>query len=182
VSESRADSRSDKELLDAIGAGDRTAIEVLYYRHSPWVLARLHHRCRDEAIVDAALHDTFLAIWRKPTSYRGSGDVGAWIWGIAIRRLVDQLRRHRRMPLPAALDSLVVVAEDEVLVGIEHGDLAGAVAWLSPELLAVVQATVLDGLSTREAAKLLRIPQGTVKTRMARARSQLRAEITGAAS
>jgi RNA polymerase sigma-70 factor (ECF subfamily) len=49
---------------------------------------------------------------------------------------------------------------------------------LSPELLSVVQATVLDGLSTREAAKLLRIPVGTVKSRNARARAQLREALT----
>ena len=45
---------------------------------------------------------------------------------------------------------------------------------LSPELRAVVQATVLDGLTTREAALLLGIPPGTVKTRMMRAKPLLR--------
>lgn len=45
---------------------------------------------------------------------------------------------------------------------------------LSPELLAVVQATVIDGLSTREADELLGIPSGTVKSRMSRARLELR--------
>jgi RNA polymerase sigma-70 factor (ECF subfamily) len=59
-------------------------------------------------------------------------------------------------------------------LGVEHGALAEALAQLSPELRAVVQATVLDGLTTREAAGLLGIPSGTVKTRMARARAQLR--------
>ena len=49
-----------------------------------------------------------------------------------------------------------------------------ALRGLSPELRAVVQATVLDGLTTREAARLLGIPAGTVKTRMMRARIQLR--------
>jgi RNA polymerase sigma-70 factor (ECF subfamily) len=48
---------------------------------------------------------------------------------------------------------------------------------LSPELRAVVQATVLDGLTTREAGHLLGIPAGTVKTRMSRARIQLREEL-----
>jgi len=48
---------------------------------------------------------------------------------------------------------------------------------LAPELQAVLQATVLDGLSTREAAMLLGIPAGTVKTRARRARARLRQEL-----
>jgi RNA polymerase sigma-70 factor, ECF subfamily len=67
--------------------------------------------------------------------------------------------------------------EEELLLAVEHGDLAGALARLSPELRAVVQATVLDGLSTREASVLLGIPVGTVKTRAMRARRQLREEL-----
>jgi RNA polymerase sigma-70 factor (ECF subfamily) len=67
-----------------------------------------------------------------------------------------------------------VSAEERVLAGVEHGDLAGALTRLSPELRAVLQATVIDGLTTREAAVLLGIPPGTVKTRALRARKQLR--------
>ena len=92
---------------------------------------------------------------------------------------VDTGKEVQRLPLPAKTEALVVAAEDEVLVGIEHGDLGAAVESLSPELLAVVRATVLDGLTTREAARLLGIPQGTVKTRLARARTQMRIELTG---
>jgi len=69
-------------------------------------------------------------------------------------------------------------AEDQVLLGVEHGHLAGALNRLSPELRAVVQATVLDGLTTRDAGRLLGIPAGTVKTRMMRARIQLREALT----
>ena len=61
-----------------------------------------------------------------------------------------------------------------MLSGVEYGDLAGALRKLSPELRAVVQATVLDGLTTREAGALLGLPTGTVKTRMMRAKAQLR--------
>src|SRR5262249_17385212 len=64
--------------------------------------------------------------------------------------------------------------EEDVVLAVQYGDLGAALASLSPELRAVVQATVLDGLTTREAAKLLGIPPGTVKTRMMRARAQLR--------
>jgi RNA polymerase sigma-70 factor (ECF subfamily) len=72
----------------------------------------------------------------------------------------------------------LVSAEDTALLAAEHGDLGGAIDKLSPELRAVVQATVIDGLTTREAAGLLGVPSGTIKTRMMRARHQLREALT----
>jgi RNA polymerase sigma-70 factor, ECF subfamily len=168
------DKRSDEELLVAIGDQDRGALTALYHRHAPWLTARLIYRCADADIVDQALQDTFVAIWRKPTSYGGTGEVAAWVWGIGVRRLIDQLRRRPALVYSPAVDQLMLSAEDEVLAGINHGELAGALDRLSPELVAVVQATVLDGLTTREAARLLRIPTGTVKSRMSRAKTELR--------
>lgn len=169
------DPRSDEELLQALSEGDRDALRVLHARHAPWLILRLSRRCGDGALVDEVVQDTFLAVWRKPESFRGTGSVPAWIWGIGVRRLIDHLRRSgraaRRVDAFAGVDSS---AEEQVLLGVEYGDLAGALNRLSPELRAVVQATVLDGLTTREAAKLLGIPAGTVKTRLMRAKPQLR--------
>ena len=169
-----ADQRNDADLLAAIAEQDRGALTALYLRHAPWLTARLTHRCADPDVVDQALQDTFVAIWRKPTSYRGTGEVAAWLWGIAVRRLIDQLRRRPALVYSPDFDRLMVSAEEEVLAGINHGELAGALDRLSPDLVAVVRATVLDGLTTREAARLLRIPAGTVKSRMSRARTELR--------
>ena len=173
------DHRSDRELLEAVAADDRAALRVLYQRHAPWLVLRLSRRCADAGLVDEAVQDTFVAVWRKPGGYSGSGEVAAWIWGIGVRRLIDRLRR--RPPTTTtriAPDAVVPSAEEEVLAGVEHGDLAGALNRLSPELRAVVQATVLDGLTTREAARLLGIPAGTVKTRMMRAKPLLREALT----
>ncbi len=167
------DARSDAELLAAIADGARSGLESLYARHAPWLVIRLSRRCGDPEVVDQAIQDTFVAVWRKPHAYKGDGDVAAWLWGIGVRRLIDQLRRQPRR-LRSEDDDVQVSAEEEVLAGIEHGDLPRAINQLSPELRRVVQATVLDGLTTREAARLLGIPAGTVKTRMARARVQMR--------
>ena len=172
-----SDGRTDAELLASIGDADSGALERLYERHAPWLVARLNHRCADPDLVDQAVQDTFLAVWRKPGAYKGDGEVAAWIWGIGIRRLIDQLRRQR-VPLTQASEERQVSAEDEVLLGVEHSDLAGVIDGLSPELRAVVRATVLDGLTTREAGRLLGVPTGTVKTRMARARVQMREALT----
>ena len=95
------------------------------------------------------MQDTFVTVWRKPGSFAGRGDVGAWVWGIGIRQLLNHTRQ-RRKPLDYLLagSDRVVSAEDSVLLGVEHGDLGGAIDRLSPELRAVVQATLLDGLTT----------------------------------
>lgn len=169
--------RGDVEVLAAVAEGDRPALRVLYDRHAPWLALRLARRCADPGVVDETIQDTFLAVWRGAGRYRGQGDVGAWIWGIAIRRLIDALRRRPRAEVLVAEVDDRRSAEEEVLLGIEYGDLGGALGKLSPELRAVVQATVLDGLTSREAGRLLGIPTGTVKTRMMRARAQLREEL-----
>ena len=171
--------QSDIELLAAVADRDRAALRALYERHAGWLVVRLSRRCGDPDIVNEAVQDTFVAVWRKPLAYRGSGDVGAWLWGIAFRRLLDRVRRRSRWETVAewVKPGVVLSAEDEVLVGIEHGDAGAALDRLSPELKVVVQALVLDGLTAREAALLLGIPAGTVKTRMMRARRLLREDL-----
>lgn len=178
------DDRTDADLLAAIADGDREALRCLYERHQAWLTARLRRRCAEPDLVVESVQDTFVAVWKGAGRWNGSGEPAAWMWGIAIRQLIGKLRR-KRLPTIAwadrdrpqgAID--LTSAEDRVLLGVEHGDLAGALTGLSPELRAVVQATVLDGLTTREAARLLGIPPGTVKTRMLRARTQLRGALT----
>lgn len=166
----------DTELLALVAEGDREALRTLYERHAPWLVLRLGRRCADRHVVDEIVQDTFVAVWRGAGRFRGDGPVGAWIWGIAARKLVDRFRRRslRTVAFDETHDSPVRSAEEQVLLGVEHGGLAGAMNELAPELRAVVQATVLDGLTTREASRLLGIPPGTVKTRMMRARAQLR--------
>jgi RNA polymerase sigma-70 factor (ECF subfamily) len=140
-------------------------------------------RCALPDVVDHAVQDTFLALWREAGTYRGTGDVAAFIWGIGIRRLIDAIRREsgprRRLPWRPAEPETVISAEDEVLAGIEHGRLGQALAGLSPELRGALEATVLDGLTCAEAAVLLGVAEGTVKSRCHRARVALRAALAG---
>jgi RNA polymerase sigma-70 factor, ECF subfamily len=179
-----AGERDDAALLRAVSRRDEAALAALYDRHAGWLTVRLTRRCSMPDMVDQAVQDTFLAVWREARSYRGSGDVAAFIWGIGIRRLIDAIRRESgprrwRLPWQAAEPETVVSAEDQVLVGIEHGRLGQALAQLSPELRAAIEATVLDGLTCAEAAVLLGVAEGTVKSRCHRARVALRATLAG---
>ena len=166
----------DRELIARVAAGERSALDEIYRRHAPWLTVRLSRRCSDNDLVDTAVQDTFVAVWKQAGKYQPSGEVGAWIWTIGIRRLIDQLRR-RKAPTPTDPDQLDRVVTEEVPLALGHTPLGQAFAQLEPDLQAVLAATALDGLSNREAAQLLNIPIGTVKSRLSRARSLLQ-EVT----
>jgi RNA polymerase sigma-70 factor, ECF subfamily len=168
---------SDATLLVGVAERDIGAFRTLYERHAGWLALRLARRCNDSELVADAVQDTFVAIWQKPRSFRGDGDVAAWLWGIAIRRLVSRLRQRTDVAAAFGSSETVPAAEDEVLLSVEYGDMGAALARLSPEMRAVIQAVVLDGLSTREAAQLLNVPVSSVKTRLFRAKAHLRATL-----
>ena len=173
------DRPTDAELLAGIGVRDLGAMRELYDRHMPWLSIRLSRRCGDAEVVADALQDTFVAVWQKPGGFRGRGDVAGWLWGIAIRRLISRLRGRRDIVLgyDHAKDPVVPAAEEQVLLAVEYGDVGQALAQLSPQLRAVIQAVVLDGLTAKEAALLLQMPEGSVKTRLSRAKVQLRTSL-----
>jgi RNA polymerase sigma factor (sigma-70 family) len=168
---------SDATLLVGVVERDIGAFRTLYERHAGWLALRLARRCNDSELVADAVQDTFVAIWQKPRSFRGDGDVAAWLWGIAIRRLVSRLRQRTDVTAAFGSSETVPAAEDEVLLSVEYGDPGAALARLSPEMRAVIQAVVLDGLSAREAAQLLNVPVSSVKTRLFRAKAHLRATL-----
>ncbi len=169
---------SDDELLRGIARGDRLAFEQYYRRNAPWLDLRLRRRCRDAELAADLVQETFLAVWRAAASYRGSGQSGGWLWSIAVRRLIDAHRRKlaRAIVVGEPREDVVHVpsAEEIALAASYDSGLARALDRLSPELRAVLQATVLDGLSVREASVLLDVAEGTIKSRAARARRQLR--------
>ncbi|WP_330240724.1 RNA polymerase sigma factor [Streptomyces sp. NBC_00525] len=178
------DDRSDEALLRAVAQGDTAALGAFYDRHSGWLLARLNRRCPDPETVREVVQDTFLTVWRSAGSHRGA-EAGGWLWVIAARRLVDARRARSRTERAAAAERAdgarwaapVPSAEDRVLAGLEYGDVGAALDRISPELREVLRATVVDGLTTREAARLLGVPEGTVKSRALRARRELRAAL-----
>jgi RNA polymerase sigma factor (sigma-70 family) len=177
--------QDDSVLVARVVEADNGALKELYDRHAPWLQARLMRRCNDREVVADVLQDTFVALWKDARKFRGDGEVAGWLWGIAFRRLVSRLRSRKDVVLLPEWDAPALgnmpAAEDEVLLGVEFGDLAGALRRLSPEFRSVVQTVVLDGLTTKEAGRLLGVRENTVKTRLHRAKAQLRGSLAEAA-
>lgn len=173
--------QDDAALVARVVEADSGALKELYDRHAAWLQARLMRRCNDHEVVADVLQDTFVTLWKDAGRFRGDSELAGWLWGIAFRRLVSRLRSRKDVVLMPEWDAPslgnVPAAEEEVLLGVEYGDLAGALRRLSPEFRSVVQAVVLDGLTTKEAGRLLGVRENTVKTRLHRAKAQLRGSL-----
>lgn len=170
---------SDAELLSLVATHDARALRVLHDRHAPWLLARLRHRCSNDDVVFDALQDTFVAVWRNADSWRCEGEPAAWLWGIASRRLIGAQRGRTRWA-PAPVDDPVDTADlgDSMGQVVDRSVLDDALGTLPTDLRDVVMATYVDGLTTVETGRLLDIPDGTVKTRLMRARRRLRGALS----
>ncbi|GGM17253.1 RNA polymerase sigma24 factor [Micromonospora yangpuensis] len=168
-----------------IARGDRRAFDEFYRRTAPWLQVRLRRRCADPDLVAEVLQETYLAVWRAAGGFAGArpgggaaqGSAVGWLWTIAAHRLVDAFRRRARTDQVTRVQltpGTAPAAEDEVMAARIGQDLERALLVLPPEVRAALRATVLDGLSTREASVLLGVPENTVKSRVRRARVALR--------
>jgi RNA polymerase sigma-70 factor (ECF subfamily) len=170
---------TDEELLRAMAAGDRDALSVLYRRHSPWLGARLMSAAVSRDLAEEALQDTWLAAWKSAGKYRGEGDVGAWLWGIARRRLVSLARRRRVTIATYAASGVPPAGADPAessVAGDEARRLREAVARLPIDQRVAVEGVHFEGRSVAEVAFESGVSSGTVKSRLYRARARLRTE------
>jgi RNA polymerase sigma-70 factor, ECF subfamily len=172
---------TDDQLVRAVAAGDRTALELLYRRHAPWLAGRLAARTTSRELAEEALQDTFLAAWRGARAYHGTGEVPAWLWGIARRRLAS-LARHqprRNLSLEVAGERVDPVAgpEEAALGRDTSARIRLAVAHLPDEQRAAITAVVYQGQTITQAAQATGVAEGTIKSRLHRARLQIRREL-----
>lgn len=165
--------RSDAELLAAHIAGDRYAFEELFYRHQRQLyrLAKITSRNPEDAA--DALQDAMLKAHCKAPAFRNDAAVSSWLYRIVVNACLDRLRRNRLRPTEA------LPAADTCPVGdpSPHVDTAivveRALMRLPVEQRAAVVAVDMQGYSVAETARMLGVPEGTVKSRCSRARARL---------
>ena len=169
----------DGALVNAVAQGDDLALRELFQRHAPWLAARLRRALPPDAVEDV-LQETFLALWKGARSYQGSGEVAAWLWGIARRQAALWLRRRGRAEGEVAPDA--PAQDDPAALAVERAEVHRALAALGPPGSApreLVRLLWEEGRSVAEAAAHLGIPAGTVKSRLHRVRRLLRAVLRG---
>lgn len=170
------DARSDADLLAAHVAGDRDAFAELIGRHRAhlWAVA-VRTSVSDDDAADA-LQEALLSAHRGAHRFRSDAKVSSWLHRIVVNAALDRLRRerHRRdlAPLDTTADTVVdpTDATGHVELRLSVG---GALATLPADQRAAVVAVDVEGYSVADAATLLGVPTGTVKSRCARGRAKL---------
>jgi RNA polymerase sigma-70 factor (ECF subfamily) len=162
--------KTRRSLLKQIEARHDEALARLYDNEAPLVAARLRARGVSSQEIEDILQETFLAVWNQAGSFRGEGSVAAWVWVIARNQWISRTRSpaHRQF----ATD-YVESAEgfDDPSMRI---DLEVSLTEMSVPMREVFDAVAVRGLSVQEAAEELGLPEGTVKSRLHRARARLK--------
>lgn len=168
---------NDTILVEEARRGSLRAFEALVRRHQPVVRGFLRRLTGDLSLADDLAQDVFVAAWRKLGSYEGRGAFRSWLCRIAYTHFLEDRRastaRARHLAAIEPGRSVARSSADNAL------DLDRAMAALTGVQRAAIALCYGEGLSHTEAAEVLGLPLGTVKSHVARGRERLMAALSG---
>jgi RNA polymerase sigma-70 factor (ECF subfamily) len=171
----------DRELADAARGGDRDALDQLLRRHYD----RVHAVCRrivgPGRDADDAAQEAMIGIVRGLSRFDHRAAFSTWAYRIATNAALDELRRRKRRPMlhrvpdadEAPPDVVDPLAERRVEAAVDRLAIDAVVAELPDEFRAAVVLRDVADLDYAEIARVLDVPVGTVKSRIARGRALL---------
>lgn len=175
------DGLSDADLLARHVAGDPDAFGVIVRRHRDrlWAVALRTLGDREEAA--DAVQDALVSAYRAAHTFRGQSAVTTWLHRITVNACLDRARKaasRRTAPLAETerLDQLIEPHESAAAPaerGDLHRELLQALSTLPPDQRAALVLVDMQGYPVAEAAEVLDVPVGTVKSRCARGRARL---------
>lgn len=166
--------RSDEALLSQVAAGDTAAFRSLYDRHGERVLRFAMSIVRSSHLAEEVLQETMIVVWKKARTFRGQAKVSTWILGIARNLAFNLLRKEKRGERLPEEDRVEANPAQTVEMSLH---VQRALAALPEHHREVMHLVFYEEMSLREAADVLGIPEGTVKSRMHHARKALAKEL-----
>jgi RNA polymerase sigma-70 factor (ECF subfamily) len=164
----------DQITLARARRGDEAAFAALV-RHYDTGLRRLAYRLLgDRARMDDALQEAYISAYRALPRFRGDSSLGTWLYRITYNACLDELKRTRDIVDLESVRDRAQSRIDPIEALSLRQTVAAALAQLPPEDRAAVLLVDADGFDYRSAAEVLGIPEGTVASRLNRARAALR--------
>lgn len=167
----------EQEFVAQLKAKDRKSFALLYDRYSAALYGVIFRIVQLEEMADDVLQDSFVKIWKNIESYNAEkGTLFTWILNIARNTAIDKTRsqdfkiRMKTKPL----EGISVDKQTSIRTEVEHIGLNKVVDNLKPEYKEVIDIIYFKGYTHTEAAEELKLPLGTVKTRVKIALRELR--------
>ena len=197
VSATEAAEDRDRALVDRARAGDIEAFEMLVRRYQGWVFSLAVRMLGERAEAEDMAQEIFLKAYRGLKRFKGASRFSTWLYTIASHHCLNHLEARRRRPLPcsrvgdrsdhaeedppAVVDRLADPApRADVLL--ERTDLARIIqaelATLTPEHRVVLVLRDIQGLSYDEISRMLDLELGTVRSRLHRARMEMKTRLS----
>ena len=183
----RAESdRRDRRLLAGIRQGNEEAFQDLFRSYYGRVQAFVLGRVSDAQLAQEIAGDVFFEVWRSAERFRGESRVSSWLFGIAHYRCLAALRERRAAKrsrvIPTGIEYLQAVPDSSQ--GPERIDSREELQMVMDEIerlpenyRAVAELALVEGLSHDQIADKLGIRPDNVRTRVSRARAQLRRRV-----
>ena len=179
---------TDLELVTAAQQGDQAAFGALEEKYQAMAYSQALRMVGNPDDAADATQDAFLNAWRALPGFQGQSSFSTWLYRLTSNACIDLLRRSKRRP------TLSITVADEDEEGPQETDIPderwsperelerketrqtvrSGLSALSPEHREVLALREFEGLSYQEIAQLLELEEGTVKSRIARARLALR--------
>lgn len=164
---------AEADLVAAAKAGSSRAYEQLVARHQQAVRGFLRRLCGDWPDADDLAQDTFIAGWRDLGRFAGASSLRTWLCAIAYRKALTHRRGVRRGQVRDAAYARARPETAEDADAAEHIRLRQAMMQLSVEQRAAISLCLAAAFSHSEAAEVLGLPLGTLKSHLSRGRERL---------
>jgi RNA polymerase sigma-70 factor (ECF subfamily) len=162
-------------------AGDDDAVRDLYALYGQRLYAYALRLTNDPSAAEDVTQNTLVIAWRTASTYRGEGRLIAWLLGIVHHTAMKAIRNSTSYLDDVATEIISQdqpSPEEQAQVKDELRGVRQGIQGLSSEHRAVLELVFYQELSLKEAAQVLRIPIGTVKSRLSYARNHLRGVLT----
>ena len=172
------DAMDDAQILEEIKNGNTHVYKQLVDRYESLVAATVHGMIGFGSEAEDIGQEVFIRFYKAINNFRGEASVGTYLTRIAVNLCINELRKRKTRNLffkPA--DELKLEIADSSADGEydeEREIVQTAIQKLEPKFRSVIVLRLIDGYSTEETAKILKIPLGTVLSRLARGQQKLK--------
>ena len=163
--------RDDRDLLRAHIAGDPDAFGELFRRHRDRMWAVALRTTRNRELASDCVQDAFISAFRRAESYRGDAAVTTWLHRIVVNACLDRLRRDK--PTSQLPEYELSDKRDAQASVVTRLDVREALDRLPEGQRMALILVDMHGLSVAEAAAVLEVAEGTVKSRCSRGRDAM---------